>query len=41
MAEPFIGSEAVANGDVGKSASCELAIPELFPDVYVRAGTPN
>jgi very-short-patch-repair endonuclease len=38
MAEPFIGSEAVANGDVVKSA-LRTRHTKLFRDVYVRPGT--
>ena len=37
MAEPFIGSEAVANGDVVKSA-LRTRHTKLFRDVYVRPG---
>ncbi|KLO46410.1 DUF559 domain-containing protein [Mycobacterium nebraskense] len=38
MAEPFIGSEAVANGDVVKSA-LRSRYTRLFRDVYVCSGT--
>jgi len=38
MAEPFIGSEAVANGDVVKSA-LRTRYTKLFRDVYVCSGT--
>lgn len=38
MAEPFIGSEAVANGEVAKSALRTQYI-KMFRDVYVRPGT--
>jgi hypothetical protein len=37
MAEPFIGSEAVANGDVVKSA-LRTRYTKLFRDVYVCSG---
>src|ERR1700733_1827284 len=37
MAEPFIGSEAVANGDVVKSA-LRTRHTKLFRDVYIRFG---
>ncbi len=37
MAEPFIGSEAVANGDLVKSA-LRTRYTKLFPDVYVCSG---
>lgn len=37
MAEPFIGSEAVANGEVPKSA-LRTRYTKLFRDVYVRPG---
>ncbi|OBI09473.1 DUF559 domain-containing protein [Mycobacterium scrofulaceum] len=37
MAEPFIGSEAVATGEVVKSA-LRTRYTKLFPDVYVGAG---
>jgi very-short-patch-repair endonuclease len=37
MVEPFIGSEAVANGDVVKSA-LRTRYRKLFRDVYVRPG---
>jgi very-short-patch-repair endonuclease len=37
MAEPFIGSEAVANGDVLKSA-LRTRHTKLFRDVYIRFG---
>lgn len=38
MSEPFIGSAAVAAGDITKS-SLRRHFTRLFPDVYVRAGT--
>jgi hypothetical protein len=38
MAEPFIGSEAVADGDVIKSA-LRARYTKLFRDVYVSPGT--
>jgi hypothetical protein len=38
MAEPFIGSEAVARGDVVKSA-LRTRYTKLFRDVYVTPGT--
>lgn len=38
MAEPFIGSEAVANGGVVKSA-LRTRYTRVFHDVYVRRGT--
>jgi Protein of unknown function (DUF559) len=37
MAEPFIGSEAVANGDIVKSA-LRTRYTKLFRDVYVSSG---
>lgn len=37
MAEPFIGSEAVASGEVVKSA-LRTRYTRLFPDVYVNPG---
>lgn len=37
MAEPFIGSEAVATGEVIKSA-LRTRYTKLFPDVYAGAG---
>jgi hypothetical protein len=37
MAEPFIGSEAVANGDVVKSA-LRTRYTKLFCDVYIYTG---
>lgn len=37
MSEPFIGSEAVAAGDITKS-SLRRRFTRLFPDVYVLAG---
>lgn len=38
MADPFIGSEAVANGDVTKSA-LRTRYTRLFRDIYVPSGT--
>ena len=37
MSEPFIGSDAIAAGDIAKS-SLRRRYTRLFPDVYVVAG---